>query len=370
MTGRRGAEEERGRMPLRCLDGSGQSLQSFDFSEDEWQALARENRKTRHLRMPCCAAQVTLKTSPRGTRFFAHKARGPCTTTPETEAHLRLKRMAVVAARANGWTAETEIVGTTPDGEQWKADVLARKGTHKVAVEVQWSSQRNDETLRRQERYRRSGIRGLWLLRQPGFPITRRLPAVCVGGSVENGFAALIPHHQYMNARDRSCPKHWHQTIEMDRFLDAVFSNHFRFGIPVNVKAIVSVRGADMMCWSCGAETKIVTRIKVAFGPVICDFSIYDIGQFPKLIPEILHKIPITLGIGKIKYRFSKTLRERYLSNGCAHCGALIGQHFVLAKDYDATTLHNFPTRISEVWREAIESRSRMTWNVYPPIVF
>jgi competence protein CoiA len=140
-------------MPLRCLDPTGRSIQSFD--------LADENRKARSLRMLCCGSQVILKRSHLGTQFFAHKVVGRCATAPETEAHLQLKRTVVFAARANGWEATTEVPGTSPLGEQWKADVLAQKGIHKVAVDIQWAGQTNDETMRRQERYRQSGIRGL-----------------------------------------------------------------------------------------------------------------------------------------------------------------------------------------------------------------
>jgi hypothetical protein len=118
-------------MPLRCLDPTGRSIRSFDLADEQWRALEVENRRARHLRMPCCSAQVTLKRSRLGTPFFAHKAVGACTTAPETEAHLQLKRMAVEAARASGWTADTEVIGTSPSGEQWKADVLAEKGDAK-----------------------------------------------------------------------------------------------------------------------------------------------------------------------------------------------------------------------------------------------
>jgi competence protein CoiA len=122
-------------MPLRCLDPEGQSIHSFDLADRQWQALEFENRKARHLRMPCCSSQVILKRSRLGTPFFAHKAVGACTAAPETEAHLELKRMAVEAARANGWTADTEVTGTSLSGEPWKADVLAQKRGRKVAVE-------------------------------------------------------------------------------------------------------------------------------------------------------------------------------------------------------------------------------------------
>ena len=55
-----------------------------------------------------------LKRSHRGTQFFAHKAVRDCSIAPEKEAHLRRKRMAVEAARANGWDAATEVAGSTP----------------------------------------------------------------------------------------------------------------------------------------------------------------------------------------------------------------------------------------------------------------
>jgi len=140
-------------MPLRCLDPAGRSIHSFDLQDEDWRALELENRKARRLRMPCCPSPVTLKRLRLGTPFFAHKAVGACATAPETEEHLRLERMAVVAARANGWEAETEVAGVTPSGEPWRADVLARKSAHRVAFEIQWSGQR-----RMRHRSARTGI--------------------------------------------------------------------------------------------------------------------------------------------------------------------------------------------------------------------
>jgi competence protein CoiA len=149
-------------MPLRCIDEHQNGVHAFDLSEEAWHSLAERNKRERHLRMPCCAAEVALKRSKLGTRFFAHKAVGKCVTAPETEHHLRLKQLAVEAARSQGWDAKTEVSGLTPSDELWRADVLAVKGNAKVAVEIQWSNQTVDETLRRQERYRLSGVRGLW----------------------------------------------------------------------------------------------------------------------------------------------------------------------------------------------------------------
>ena len=110
------------------------------------------------LQFPADAETVTP-----GNTFFRHMKRGACATGPETEEHLELKRIVVEAARRRGWTADTEVTGITRAGEQWRVDVLAQNDPRKVAIEIQWSGQSNDETWRRQERYKRCHIRGLWL---------------------------------------------------------------------------------------------------------------------------------------------------------------------------------------------------------------
>ena len=176
-----GSRRRRQPMPLRCLDHHGTTLEANAFTDDEWQALRLRSRSDVHLRMPCCPTRAVLKTSPLGTRFFAHKARGTCDWKPETEAHRHLKMLALEAARDAGWEAQTETTGNTPDGERWAADVLAWKRDEKLAVEIQWSGQSNEETWRRQRRYQRSGVKGVWLLRQPGWPISEELPAACLG---------------------------------------------------------------------------------------------------------------------------------------------------------------------------------------------
>ena len=355
-------------MPLRCLDPKGRSIHSFDLADEQWRALEFENRKARHLRMPCCSSQVALKKSYRGTPFFAHKALGTCTTAAETEAHLQLKMMAVEAARANGWTADTEVAGTSPSGEQWKADVLAQKSERNVAVEVQWSSQTHEEILRRQERYRELGVRGLWLLRHPGFPITRELPAVCIGGSLEQGLSALIPSDSGMSARDRSQPGRWHQILPMGMLLDAAFSRRLRFGIPANIDATVSVQVASTRCWhpGCRAHIRIVTSIDVVFGPNECSFSIPELGEYPELLRVVLDRLPKTLA-ANIKLRFSQTQGRSYVSNGCPRCDRLFGDHYEIHSRDGEKTLAVFPIQISVQWRRAIEDHSayEKTWGVY-----
>ena len=78
---------------------------------------------------------------------------------------------------------------------------------------------------------------------------------------MEQGFSALIPHHPRMSAQDRSQPESWHQILPMRALLDAAFSGRLRFGVPANIGATVSVRGAATNCWHprCRAQTRIVT---------------------------------------------------------------------------------------------------------------
>ena len=363
-------------MPLRCFDPStNRSVQAFDLSPEEWRALQRENRSARHLRMPCCHAQVVLKKSPRGTAFFAHKSVGECSTAPETEAHRRLKRIAVDAARMHGWDAETEVAGTTDRGDQWKADVLARKGKRRVAIEIQWSSQTDEEVSRRQERYAESGVRCLWLFRHGGFPISRELPAVRVGGNLDEGFVALIP-----TGSDE-------QSLPAQEFFDAVFDKRFRFGPPLGCHATVSVQAGLFLCFSCRAKTRIVTAIVVDIGPYKYRFTVRDLVADRDLFERVRGRIPDGLGIGSITRRYRKTRKISYLSNRCAHCGARLGDYEHAAWEDEESvcesptglrgdrwlywsnwkTVYRFSIRIDEIWQSAIRQCEDYVqgWGVY-----
>src|SRR5262245_57397122 len=129
------------------------------------------------------------------------------------------------------------------------------------------------------------GIRGLWLLRQPGFPVAHSLPAVCLGGNAHEGFTALIAHSSVqMNARDRNEVTRWRQAMPLKEFLGAAFDGRFRFGLPLNTEGIVTVLGAEgAPCWACPAKTRKVTGIVVELGPHHCRFELSEIGAHPEL---------------------------------------------------------------------------------------
>lgn len=90
------------------------------------------------------------------------------TEKAETVQHLRAKAQIMQACEEAGFRVSTEVTG-----DDWRADVLAERGGVRIAFEVQWSFLRLDETLRRQRRYARDGVRGCWFFRAPPPPFLR-----------------------------------------------------------------------------------------------------------------------------------------------------------------------------------------------------
>lgn len=342
-------------MPLRCLEPESKtSILAFDLSPDAWRALEVENRRRRHLRLPCCSAEVVLRRSRLGTRFFAHKAIGACTTAPETEEHLRLKRMAVEAARAAGWAAETEVAGRTPEGELWRADVLASKGEARIAIEVQWSPQTDEETLRRQERYRASGVLGLWLFRQPAFPVVEDLPAACIRGTPEEGFTAVLPSGPGWECH--SLGKAHPPALPVPEFLAAAFDGRLHFGLPPEAGTHVAIRAALMGCWKCPEVTVIVTGVDIEAGPRSASLTVPQLGEHPAFWNQVLDWLPDDFPAHAIQRRFSRTQEREYLSNGCIHCGAMIGEFFE-HEAWDEEVVHEATVPLEGPWCEVLERR-------------
>lgn len=345
-------------MPVSCLGENEQRIQAFDLTADEWDELKVENRKRRHLRMSCCGSPVVLKKSRRGTQFFAHKQVGPCLTADESEEHRVLKAMAVQVARECGWNAEVEIAGTTPEGEEWRADVLATKGNAKVAIEIQWSVQVDDETMRRQERYRRSGVRGLWLLRQPGFPVSKDLPAVCIGGGLDEGFRALLPYSWgSMSRTDRREMRGWKSNLAMADFIKAALNGRLKWGRVTDVgeTGIAKVNVAEADCEECGVITDIIFGLDVVIADEAFEVSLRDLTRFEGLIEELRSKLPEAFDQGHLKLRYSRTLKERYLSNGCLGCDRLYGDFFMAGYRNEARVLCEFPISLSGGWSQLIQ---------------
>lgn len=337
-------------MPLRCVDFAGQNIHAFDLSEEAWNELAVLNKSQRHLRTSCCGAEVMLKRSKLGTRFFAHMRSDGCAAAIETEQHRQLKQIAIEVARELGWNAMAEVAGDT-----WRADVLATRGNATVAIEVQWSKQDHRETMRRQEAYRAAGVRCLWLFRQRLFPSSRELPAARVEEE-DKGFVAVL---------DTSSGE---QRLPVREFLEAAFTRRLRFGFTVGAEAIIRVMCGTLECWRCHRETGIVTFLNLEYGPQQARFTVGDFEEFPDLLASVCSGLTRGAGVGKIKLRYSATQQRTYVSNGCIHCDALVGQFYEhLAWDQQKEVLA-VPVRIDERWIQITEERGHGGdgWFVHP----
>lgn len=336
-------------MPLRCINTQGEDVFSFQFDENGWNALKVANKSLHHLRMQCCPTNVVLKTSKLGTRFFAHSKLGECTSAPESAEHLLAKLHIIEAVEGTDWIATPEQRGKSPDEEEWIADVLVEKDNKKIAFEVQWSPQTLDETIRRQKKYKESNVKGLWLLKQIQLPISKSVPAFRLRLNKEaNNFEVLVPSPQYnseyIRQKEKDSSYYWQQIVPLKKFISGAISGKLRFAPTIGIKLPVDIYTAPSKCWKCKKETNIILSINFIpskrlkghadFSTSIYAFdSVTGLSAISELLPS--EKL-IQYKIGAVKPRYSKTVGDKYLSNGCFHCDALQGQFYDHDLFYDA----------------------------------
>lgn len=229
-------------MPIRASSDQG-DIHAFALDAEQWTELKRIYRG-RKLHMPCCGVEAIPKTSTLGNYFFAHARRGECTTAPESSEHIYCKTLIARAALEAGWTVTTERPGESPAGEAWVADVFCEKGKAMLALEVQLSPQASDETLRRQLRYKASGVRAAWFFGQrarkgtiafdqdtPAF----KLSAIVVGDS----------------------PTVERFDVDLPLFVIAMLQKRLTWTIPRYSRPHL-VEFIEDVCWACNAPVKQV----------------------------------------------------------------------------------------------------------------
>ncbi|HEX2552512.1 MAG TPA: hypothetical protein VHL98_02350 [Microvirga sp.] len=151
-------------MPLLAFTGSGEPLIAPLMSDEAWEGLS--SAKDRDAWMPWSRRRAIPKVSRLGTRFFAHPPGHAPEGAKESDLHLYLKAQCLIGAAAVGWEALPEQTGRTPDGQEWRADVLCRRPgkAWSIGFEVQVQLQGKEAYRQRQERFAASGIRTLWLV--------------------------------------------------------------------------------------------------------------------------------------------------------------------------------------------------------------
>lgn len=184
--------------------------------------------------MPCCDARAIPRRSAAGTAHFYHRTRSGCDWKPESPEHIELKALVATLMTSYGWHAQTEV-----SGDGWRADVLARREDRAVAVEIQLSPQDAETTRARTARYRRDGLRCLWLMRD--------VPDGCRNDPAVSAFAVTISEHLPFMVEVAN------RRLSIDEFLRACVERRLRFVEPTVVpRAFVSAHERFVECGSCG----------------------------------------------------------------------------------------------------------------------
>lgn len=117
-----------------------------------------------------------------------------------------------------------------------------------------------------------------------------------------------------------------------------------------NASILIMTSAAD--CWSCGAETEIITRIHIRLAEQTVQCSVSDLTAYPPLATDISDRLTGRRSIGLLKWRHSQTIGRQYISNGCVHCDALFGDSFeVLARNEEKPCLE-FEPEDSSGWNK------------------
>jgi hypothetical protein len=230
-------------------------------------------------------------------------------------------------------------------------------------VEVQWSSQPDEELRQRQQRYAEAKVRALWLIRCAGFPVTKEIPAAVVREGGTEQYEVLIPTISGASLRREY---DWaYRNLSAEAFLDAAFSGRLRWGLKAGEPISWVVEAATTDCWKCGARTTPVTGIVVDASRMKAHLSIDDFETDPDLLNEVLPtKIRLQRRVGEVKLRFSRTQSGAYLSNACFECGELLGQFYQHQYINEAAVCHVGTGVVDERWMRLIKPRFARHWRV------
>lgn len=195
--------------------------------------MRARNRKEKVFTAKCCGAPLSIRVSRGKAPHFVHQVSPQSCDSDrsETPEHRRLKALVAQSAmRSCVWDIETEAIERDASSGQiaWRADVLAMRGRARVAFEVQLSNADFENMRARQERYRRSKVRGLWLVRtKKGFPQCEELPVFTVSSGRDGDWV-------YLSTRWDAQPDIWARSdggdsVELGEFIEAALDGRLNW---------------------------------------------------------------------------------------------------------------------------------------------
>ena len=289
------------------------------LNENEWGHIkASLKQNPEYLHFKCCSSPVYARVSKKGLKHFVHKNTDHCNYVGESEDHLLLKMEIYNACRELGWDAELEY-----SGDNFRADVLASNGKHKVAFEIQLTRQDLKTTIERQKIFDKAGIRCAWFFKRipKDYRPRKYLPAFELEIDKNN---ALLPYNCNISGGK----------IPLQRCVEMLLEGNiqFRKKLSYRKKQKAKIYLFDENCWKCGFQYKAVgawsvLESKCGSGTINADFGIEDLGIKTKSLVDSFKDIYPNMAIFNKSY--SKTTRSYYWANSCPQCKVSLGQYFL-----------------------------------------
>jgi hypothetical protein len=146
------------------------------------------------------------------------------------------------------------------------------------------------------------------------------------------------PYDVTSSIRSRFTEQDWGQRIGLHDFVRGALSGALKFDPLTNRTVEVSVSLASTDCFKCGKAIRVVQHLTVQ-GDRTCpgigtfSFSLAELeAGYVEAESWIARELPADrlqpYAVGPIRRRYSHTVSERYLSNGCVHCGVLQGRFY------------------------------------------
>ncbi|MBU4009689.1 MAG: hypothetical protein KJ882_02890, partial [Proteobacteria bacterium] len=206
------------------------------------------------------------------------------------------------------------------------ADVYAEKGGAKIVFEIQLSPQTQFEMVRRQEKYKISDIRCAWFTK-------RRIHDFHMSDDNYD-----VPNFAIDLAEDKKKFIVCRFDVDLEEFVSGMLAGKLKMpGIENRIAHTGLIIGYDK-CWKCHKWTNVILGLlhmddenseNFVYSGYGCGFLKFE--QISYLINSkfLTENVRIKHKIGLIKERYSRTTESSYLSNGCFHCDALMGNHFL-----------------------------------------
>jgi len=317
-------------MPLKCVTHEGETLLAFNYDTEGWRALAAANRRDRHLVMGCCGRNAVLKTSHCGTKFFAHAPREGSACPRESEEHLQAKGLIARAVIQAGWSADTEA---TLSPYKLVADVLAAKGTKRIAFEVQRSRQKMEDTVSRHQAYVQAGVRTLWLFKQTEYPLSKETPAFrLVRDDDRKTFQVWVWHegHTYSKATEAA------QVVELQTFIQGALAGRLQWMPALGLAVPVVAHKATARCHK-GHETNVLAALELDVGRILAGHTnpllpVEAFSEHPEFLRTqqaqallVNNGLAIEFGVSNFKIGRGPDSFKRWTHVCCSKCGEIIG---------------------------------------------